>query len=398
MMMRAITLLYTLFCILSNHTPAEAFTLTNCNTAVSRSTYTCRAQISSSFNGRRFTKLLQTHHHPSSSRSNTKLSMFLQEGGGILGIGTPEIAVIALVGYFVLGPEDLYKVVKEIGKFITNVRQVATETTANFESSMESQLQIKELQKASQELNDAFSFRRSINFDEAAPPSSFAEDAAAVTAAGAAVANSKEGSSEEEENAVDDNKPKKRKKVRRRKKVVEEQEQQQPIMEIPDELEMPVEPASAMAVNTDPVSGDDWFDPNYQVTADEEASRAARMARLEAASDMPNNGDNMNTASGLSPQEEAAAQSRFAAQLSANWNEQIMSNQDALEPLGKVMERLAILEEERVAAEKRLEEEFRLRSELEEKFYLSKRELLEEAAAEIQMAAYENMDTNETVS
>ena len=33
---------------------------------------------------------------------------------------------------------------------------------------------------------------------------------------------------------------------------------------------------------------------------------------------------------------------------------------------------------------------------MEEKFYRSKRELLEEAAAEIQIASYENADTNKT--
>ena len=59
----------------------------------------------------------------------------------------------------------------------------------------------------------------------------------------------------------------------------------------------------------------------------------------------------------------------------------------ALSPLSKIMERLAILEEEKNAADQRLEEEFRLRGELEEKFYRQKREILEEAAAEIQADA-----------
>lgn len=300
-----------------------------------------------------------------------------------MGIGTPELAIIALVGYFILGPEDLYKVVKEVGKFITNIREVATETTANFENSMESQLQIKELQKASQELNDAFSFRRSINYDGTEPLSDLGGDVAAGVGAAAVAGAGKEG---EEDADADDAKPKKRKKMRRRKKKAEEPA----VAEYPEELEMP-EPT--MAVNTDPVSGDDWFDPEYKVTADEESALASRRERLEAASGMPNGG---MTDSGLTPQEEAAAQSRFAAQLSDNWNQQVVDNQDALEPLGKVMERLAILEEERVAAEKRLDEEFRLRTELEEKFYRSKRELLEEAAAEIQIASYENADTNKT--
>ena len=35
---------------------------------------------------------------------------------GFLNFGTPEVAVILAVGYFVLGPSDLYKLVKEAGE------------------------------------------------------------------------------------------------------------------------------------------------------------------------------------------------------------------------------------------------------------------------------------------
>lgn len=41
------------------------------------------------------------------------LQMF---NSGILNVGTPEVALILLVGYFVLGPQDLYKVAKETGE------------------------------------------------------------------------------------------------------------------------------------------------------------------------------------------------------------------------------------------------------------------------------------------
>ena len=51
-------------------------------------------------------------------------------------------ATILLVGYFVLGPSDLYKLVKEIGKFIQNVRTLGTEATKTFENTMESQLEL----------------------------------------------------------------------------------------------------------------------------------------------------------------------------------------------------------------------------------------------------------------
>ena len=62
------------------------------------------------------------------------------------------------MGYFVLGPSDLYKLVKEIGKFIQNIRTMGTDLTTTFENNMESQLQLEELRKAQRELNDAFSF------------------------------------------------------------------------------------------------------------------------------------------------------------------------------------------------------------------------------------------------
>ncbi len=34
----------------------------------------------------------------------------------LLNVGTPEAALILLVGYFVLGPQDLYRVAKEAGR------------------------------------------------------------------------------------------------------------------------------------------------------------------------------------------------------------------------------------------------------------------------------------------
>jgi hypothetical protein len=83
-----------------------------------------------------------------------------------------------------------------------------------------------------------------------------------------------------------------------------------------------------------------------------------------------------------------AEQSRFQQQLSGDWNSQILANDDKLDPLAGIMERLAVLEEEKIAADKRLQEEFRLREENEERFYREKKQLLEEAAAQIQASAY----------
>jgi Sec-independent protein translocase protein TatA len=126
------------------------------------------------------------------------------------------------VGYFVLGPSDLYALVKEVGKFVQNVRSLGTEATKTFENTMDSQLELKEIRKAQQELTDAFSFRRSINVDQDAEV--FSNSAAgpeeevtgmgvpesAVPAAAAAEGATAEGATVEE--------PKKKKKKRRRVK------------------------------------------------------------------------------------------------------------------------------------------------------------------------------------
>ena len=53
-----------------------------------------------------------------------------------------------------------------------------------------------------------------------------------------------------------------------------------------------------------------------------------------------------------------------------------------------VMQRLAILEEEKNAADKRLEEEYQRRMDNEDKFYLEKRRALEGAIADIQEGAF----------
>ena len=91
----------------------------------------------------------------------------------------------------------------------------------------------------------------------------------------------------------------------------------------------------------------------------------------------------------LEASEQEANAARFQAQMSGNWNDQILAKEADLTPVAEIMERLAILEEEKMAADQRLQEEFRLREENEEKFYREKRKLLEEAAAKIQAKAYD---------
>ena len=282
---------------------------------------------------------------------------------------------ILLVGYFVLGPSDLYKLTKEIGKGIQNIRTLSSDVTKTFENNMESQLQLEELRKAQRELNDAFSFRRSINVDEDAE--AFATAIPETHSSGGSTATATAP-------PVDAPKKKKRRRVKKKK------QEPEPAAEangknvaavsdttVPD-LEMPA-----------PWDVDEPNEEERRRTEEELKLREARMERLKSGTQGAESENKQTIDYGETPAQE---QDRFAQQLSGKWNEQILANEDKLEPLAKVMERLAILEEEKKAADARLEEEFRLRAELEEKFYQEKRAILEEAAAEVQAGAYASVE------
>ena len=297
-----------------------------------------------------------------------------------------------MIGYFVLGPSDLYKLVKEIGKFIQNFQTFATEATATLENNMESQLQLEEIRKAQRELNDAFSFRRSINVEEDSDP--FAVNAQSPRAqddpeydlstgatAGTAVAPKK----------------KKMRRVKKKKKVAVESDiasdtseqsldatgnnvafgtddsDVQLANDVPSELDIDDELLQAENRAMESIMGGINEEPDAgEAESSNLASqiREQRMERLEGA------------------QSTSLEESRFQQQLSGDWNKQILENNDKLEPLAEVMNLLAVLEEEKLAADKRLQEEFKAREVNEEKFYLEKRKVLEEAAAGIQAEAY----------
>ena len=307
---------------------------------------------------------------------------------------------ILLVGYFVLGPSDLYKLVKEIGKFIQNIRTLGTDLSTTFENNMESTLQLDELRKAQRELNDAFSFRRSINVDQESDAFSVQAGSAQQPAAPASVVEGAAASlSAEASTTTTGDRPKKiRRRVRRRSAPAETENESSssssfmtgdaaplsPVVNVPD-LEMPNLAATAqaasskeeaaiidqefekyvsMGTNNNPPDDDTWFGD----------SRTESLAS--------------STTSTIPPEYEAAAQNRFQAQLSGNWNEQVLAAGDKLEPMAVVMNKIALLEQEKKAALQRLEEEFAKRSELETQFYQEQRRLLEDAATQVQSAAF----------
>jgi len=291
--------------------------------------------------------------------------------------------IISLVGYFVLGPEELYKIVKEIGKLVTSFKTLSADATKNFEDSMENQLEISELRKAQRDLNDAFNFRRSINTED----ETIFEDNKEIF-------NGEPKEPRRDPILDEDGNPKK--KIRRRiKKKVAIQEDELPAAIEEEQLPAAIEEGQIPDLTMPELSKHDQDLAKEDVDTDsQEKLRQERIDRLQESSSMSWFEDSEQL-----PQEEVATtptasteESRFQAQLSGQWNDQVLANEDKLSPLSKIMDRLAILEDEKNAADLRLEEEFRLRGELEEKFYKEKRTLLEEAAAETQMDAYKNLD------
>lgn len=366
--------------------------------------------------GRGMTYKHTTVHRSRRSCKGTDLGMFLGSDGGILGVGAPEAATILLVGYFILGPTELFKLTKEIGKFIQNFRTLGSEATKSFESTMENQLELTELRKAQSELNQAFNFRRSINVDAESeafselPP--IAESASAVAGTATVTATDPEKAS---------NKKRKKKRRRVKKKKIEVPEEENPLVggDIPD-LDMTSafqdEFKDQMGIKSDIATNG----PNIEESESEMSARLRRerLERLEQAQARSNRDEKEKKPTGdqdpdwfsasesdiasevlakqPTPAEVEAANNRFANQLSGKWNENVLDNEDKLSPLAMIMDQLAILEEERAATTLRLDEEFVERAAIEEKFYREKREVLEIAAGEISAAAYSNFDFGES--
>jgi len=350
-------------------------------------------QTQSKFMGAKFVSMRASQSKAIRRGKGTELGMFLGSDGGLLGVGAPEVAATLLVGYFILGPSELYKLTKEIGKFIQNFRTLGSEASKSFESTMENQLELDELRKAQSELNNAFNFRRSINNDVESDfytePSPSVEVAKDVTGASAVNTVSQKATAGE---------MKKKRKRRRKKKKVKVPEDVGST-DIPD-LDM------SAAFNDEITEENTKQDISDGEESEEDFTARIREERLERLqSGGPTEESNPDWASALdsdvekevlgnpisSVEEQAqssAEQSRFAAQLSGNWNAGIIENEDKLSPLAKVMDRLAILEKERDAANARLVEEFRQRTEVEEKYYREKRAVLEETAAEISSQVY----------
>lgn len=56
------------------------------------------------------------------------------------GVGGPEVAVVLVVGYFVLGPVELVKLVKQAGILVGQLRDVGLGTVTNLSTIMDDQV------------------------------------------------------------------------------------------------------------------------------------------------------------------------------------------------------------------------------------------------------------------
>ncbi len=285
-------------------------------------------------------------------------------------MGAPEVAVILLVGYFILGPSELYKLVKEIGKFIQNVRTLGTEAAKSFEGTMEDQLELKELRKAQSELNEAFGFRRSINtsefrdaFDRTGATMATTTAAATATVATGGLDSSNDSgggtiTAGDDEKSSDAPK-RKRRLVRRKKKVVADETNE---MDVPSsESERGGYDNTSFALeypDLDMLDSAADFENNID-NDDDLLLRAQRLERLQQSStattetasttsNQEQEKEDNNMMDWFTASEEDIAskilnqsdnndnvfeKQRFQSQLSADeWNAQIMAREDELSP------------------------------------------------------------------
>jgi Sec-independent protein translocase protein TatA len=56
------------------------------------------------------------------------------------------VAVVGGVAFFLLGPTEVYKISRDVGKFVGTVRELATNSYSSFTASMEEELERQQLQ------------------------------------------------------------------------------------------------------------------------------------------------------------------------------------------------------------------------------------------------------------
>ena len=332
---------------------------------------------------------------------------------------------------------------KEIGKFIQNIRTLGSDLTTTFENNMNDVVQLEELRKAQRELNDAFSFRRSINVEPESeafsvqPAYNSATSAtwdsngyeSGNTGSGAAVtAMASTATASSAVTATSTTNPPIGRKVRRRilKKAPVSPPPSSPSFptvtdygmpnfgDVPAELDMSsyynnneVDKSSSSSSSTMSAEELDEIErefDQYTSTSTNTASKSSNTMDMEETSTSPwFNTENdtetkplMTSSTGTTTPKETIVplelqqqqQSRFQQQLSGTWNNQVIANEDKLEPIAVVMNQIALLEKQKKEAMERITEEYEQKKKLETSFYLQQRQLLEQAVTNVQNEAF----------
>lgn len=68
------------------------------------------------------------------------MEMLLGFDDTILGVGAPEVFIILAVGYFVLGPVELFKLTKQAGVLVGQLRDIGLGTATSLGNIMDDQV------------------------------------------------------------------------------------------------------------------------------------------------------------------------------------------------------------------------------------------------------------------
>ncbi|CAM9536235.1 unnamed protein product, partial [Phaeothamnion confervicola] len=94
----------------------------------------------SAFMGRQMASVAGPSRTCAFSSPRRSLGMFFGPQESFFGIGAPEFALVLAVGYFFLGPTELYKLTKQIGTMVGQFREFGVGTVTNFQQVMDKQL------------------------------------------------------------------------------------------------------------------------------------------------------------------------------------------------------------------------------------------------------------------
>lgn len=67
-------------------------------------------------------------------------------GGGFLNVGTPELIVIGGLAWLLLGPKELFRLSREAGVLIGNLRKLGTDAADQFRDAIESEMVMDEIE------------------------------------------------------------------------------------------------------------------------------------------------------------------------------------------------------------------------------------------------------------